>query len=51
MKFYVLPESNSDCCVIFKICTGNDLVEDSDKSASESVLLELAESVLANYCN
>ena len=46
IKFYMLSESNSDCCVIFKICTGDDLVEGSDKSASESVLLELAESVL-----
>jgi len=47
IKFCVLSESNSDSCVIFKICTGDDLVEGSDKSASESVLLELAESVLA----
>lgn len=46
IKFYVLSESNSDSCVIFKICTGDDLVEGSDKSASESVLLELTESVL-----
>ena len=46
IKFYVLSESNSGCYVIFKICTGDDLVEGSDKSASERVLLELAESVL-----
>jgi hypothetical protein len=46
IKLYVSSESNSDCCVIFKICTGDDLVEGSDKNASESILLELAESVL-----
>lgn len=43
----MFSESNSDSCTIFKIYTGDDLVEGSDKSASESVLLELAESVLA----
>jgi hypothetical protein len=45
-KFYMLSESNSDCCVNFKIFIGNDLMEGSDKSVSESVLLELAESLL-----
>ena len=42
----MLSESNSDYCVIFKVCSGDDLVEGGDKSASESVLLELTESVL-----
>jgi hypothetical protein len=45
-KFYELSESNSDCWVISKIWTGDDLVEGSDKNTSVRVLLELAESVL-----
>jgi hypothetical protein len=47
IKFCVLCESNSSCCVSVKICTNDDTVEGSDKNASENVLLELAKSILA----
>ena len=46
IKFLKLCESCFYCCVNCKICTGDDLLEGSDRSASENVVLELTEPVL-----
>jgi hypothetical protein len=42
IKYYKLCESSSGYCMTFKIYTGQDALENSDFTASESVVLELA---------
>jgi len=46
IKFLKLCESSFGCFVNCRICTGNDLLEGSDRSASKNVVLELTEPVL-----
>jgi hypothetical protein len=50
IKLCKLCESSPGYCVNFKICTGDDLVEGSDKRASENIVPELAEPILGKGC-
>jgi hypothetical protein len=50
IDIFKLCESNSRYCVNSKICTGDDLVEGSDKRASENIVPESVEPVQGKGC-
>lgn len=46
IKFYKLCESNSSCCYRFTIYTGQYALQESNKPVSESIAIQLVESIL-----